>query len=231
MHIISVVLLSILMVPPVHSTDALRFSGIEGSINHMIGTAILVKAYKKIGIDIHTVGFPAKRSLVMSNAGDFDGEVQRVDNMSRHYPNLIKVPEPLLFLESSVFVKNSEIRISKWDQLSSYLIGIPRGIMYLDHHTQGMNRVFVNNLDQLFHLLDIGRIDVVIISTNYGRSFLKKRAHMQIRMLEPPILKIPLFHYLHQQHKMLIPKISESIKQMRDNGKIDEILAQIARPN
>ena len=222
---------SVLLASHVHSQQVLRLSGIEGSINHRIGSAILKKAYENIGVDIDTVELPAKRSLVMADAGVFDGEVQRIGNINRQYPNLIEVPEPILYLESSVFVKNPRIRIEKWDELSSYLIGIPRGIMYLNNQTAGMNRVLVKNLDQLFYLLDVGRIDVVIISTNYGRTFLENHKHMNIKMLEPPILRTPLFHYLHRKHRTLVPRIAESIRQMRKHGVIEEIITKYTHRN
>ncbi len=226
LHIFYLIVLCVLIAGIAEAQSELTLSGIKGSINHQIGSSILETAYKKIGISVDTVEMPAKRSLVMVNAGDFDGEVQRIGNIDRHYPNLIVVPEPLLYLESSVFIKNSEIRIKGWEDLSPYTIGIPRGIMYLEHHTKGLNRIFVKSQDQLFDLLNTGRIDVVIISTNYGLSFLNKHKGMKIRMLVPPILKIPLYHYLHRKHRNLIPKIAESIRQMRISGEMDEIISQ-----
>lgn len=220
--------LSIVIASPAHAQQTLVFSGIEGSINHKLGESVLKIAYKRIDIDIDTVDFPAKRSLVMSNSGEFDGEVQRVDNISRQYPNLIKIPEPILFLESSVFVKDPNIRIENRTDLIPYLIGIPIGIRYLDEYTKGTNRIFIKDLKQLFHLLDMGRIDVVIIATNYGKSFLSRNNQLKIRMLEPPVIRIPLYHYLHRKHQYLIPSITEAIRLIKDDGTVDEMVKRFA---
>jgi len=201
----------------------LRFSGIENSVNHEICTRILEQVYKDIGIKISTRAFPAERALILSNSGKFDGEVQRIDGISRDYPNLIKVPEPIFFLEGSAFVKNAEIVIHGWDSLAAYKIGIPRGIRYLEANTDGMNRIIASSLDQLFHLLNAGRIDVVVISTNYGQDFLNTHSNMNVKMVTPPIIRAPLYHYLHKKHKALVSVVETGIIKLKKEGKINRI--------
>ncbi len=205
----------------IDADSRLKFSGIANSVNHKICASILESVYDKIGIKIRTQTFPAKRALSMSNSGEFDGEVQRINGISEDYPNLIKVPEPIFCLEGSAFIKNTAIAIDGWKSLKPYRIGIPRGIKYLENNTVGMNRLIVSSIDQLFYLLDEGRIDIVIISTNYGQAFLKAHADMRIKMVTPPIIKVPLYHYLHTKHKALVPIVAAGIKKIKEEDIIN----------
>ncbi len=203
----------------------LRFSGIAGSVNHRICAAILEKVYADLGFTVSAQTFPAERALLTANSGGSDGEIQRVDGLSEVYPNLIKVPESIFFLEGSAFVKDPRIKIYKWDSLKSYVVGIPRGIKYLERNTEGMNRVVVASVEQLFYLLEAGRVEVVVISTNYGRAFLKKNKITDVKIQTPPIIKVPLYHYLHKKHVLLVPKVAAQIRVLKNKGVIDRIIA------
>ncbi len=201
----------------------LKFSGIKNSVNHKICARMLEKVYENLGIRIRIQAFPANRALILSNSGEFDGEVQRIDGIEENYPNLIKVPEPIFVLEASVFVKNAEITIEGWSSLKTYRIGIPRGIKYLESNTDGMNPVIASSIAQLFYLLDAERIDVVIISTNYGKEFMEKHPSMKINLIEPPIIKVPLYHYLHKKHQAIVPFVTNNIRQLKKEGKFNNI--------
>ena len=212
----------------IYADSGLKFSGIENSINHKTCGRILERVYDRIGIKIRIQTFPANRALNLSNSGEFDGEVQRIDGISEDYPNLIKVPEPIFYLEACAFVKNTEIRIKGWKSLKPYRIGIPRGFKYLENNTDGMNRLVVSSIEQLFYLLNEGRIDIVIISKNYGQAFLKAHRDMRIRQITPPIIKVPLYHYLHKKHNALVPVVEARIKKMKEEGIISNIIEKLS---
>lgn len=220
--------LSILLYACLALGQDLHLCGIENSINHEIGSEILKRAYGSLNIATITKAYPAKRSLFLSNAGECDGEVQRIDTMTETYPNLIKVSEPLFFLKSSAFVKDPEIYLESWKSLERYLIGVPQGIVYLEKMTSGMNRIFVQDFSKLFRLLDLGRIDIVVISTNYGEDFLRRHPELEIHRLESPVLETPLFHYLNRKHASIEPLIASAIRNMKKEGQIDEIIKDIA---
>ena len=202
----------------------LKFSGIKNSVNHKICARMLEKVYENLGIRIRIQAFPANRALILSNSGEFDGEVQRIDGIEENYPNLIKVPEPIFVLEASVFVKNAEITIEGWSSLKTYRIGIPRGIKYLETNTDGMNRIIASSIEQLFYLLDASRVDIVIISTNYGKEFLENHRNLNIMLITPPIIKVPLYHYLHKKHKAIVSIVKDNIKQLKEEGKLDNFI-------
>lgn len=195
--------------------------GIENSVNQRWASALLKEAYRGLNIEIELITFPGKRSLVMSNTGECDGEVQRIDDMQSQFPHLLKVPTSLFFLESGVFCKDPNLEISGRESLSSSLIGIPRGIVYLERFTQGLNRIKVNNHDQLFQLLESGRVDCVLISKNYGLEYLKKH-RLKAHMYTIPNVNLPLYHYLNDKHVNLVEPLNQRIIALKKQGWLEQ---------
>lgn len=44
-----------------------------------------------------------------------------------------------------------------------------------------------------------------------------------IRILSPPLERLPLYHYLHEKHKDLVPKVDEIIRDMAESGELDDL--------
>ncbi len=117
-------LICILSLSDVRADNRLILGGIQGSINQRIGAAILKEAYASIGIDVTFQLYPARRSLIESNTGTIDGEVQRIDNINIKYPNLVQVPVPLFNLVGAIYTKTKSFEIKGWESLQPYMVGI-----------------------------------------------------------------------------------------------------------
>ena len=74
---------------------------------------------------------PSARSLVLSNSGQYDGELHRVDKFhsitSNKYNNLKKLEPKILSIWLSIFTKDSSIVIDKWEDLGNYDVVYYRG--------------------------------------------------------------------------------------------------------
>lgn len=79
------------------------FSGLKGSSSSRLAVAVVKEAYKRIGYDMDIQWLTGKKALEKSNSGENDGELQRIDGISRKFPNLIQVPIPINFLQGSAF--------------------------------------------------------------------------------------------------------------------------------
>jgi polar amino acid transport system substrate-binding protein len=190
---------------------------------------IATEAYHRIGIDIEVVRLPGERALQMSNAGEVDGELYRIANIHQTYRNMLPVSVPISHFEGVVFVKHKKFAVHGWESLRPYKIGIITGVKYSEIGTNGMNRVSYPDSEELFHRLDTGRVDVVVDDRISGLAML---AHMDIKgitILEPPVTALPVYHYLHKKNKSLIPKITESLRQMEEEGKIRKIEEEVIR--
>ena len=204
--------------------------------NTLNGTAPMVKvvnrilkeAYRELGFEIELQHLPPKRALKGAQYGLVDGELMRVDRLDVRFPSLIKVPVPVGWIEGVAFaVRPLNLEKPGWEGLEPYSIAVIRGVQFSDLPTRHMNRRVVGSLAQIFKMLLAGRIDIGVftrigVDVYIAQSPLRDR----IRILEPPITRQPLYHYLHQRHAALVPRLSEVLQQMSDSGRIGVITRQ-----
>lgn len=203
--------------------EKLTFSAFEGSPGQDISALILDEAYASIGIEIEVLRFPGLRSLKTANEGLVDGELSRVKAFQSDYPNLVAVPVPANHLLGTAFSKIEGFELRGWDSLRNYTIGITRGMKFAERGTAGMSVIVANRHKQLFQLLEEGRIDVAINPLVNGLVIIDRLGLEGIRALEPPLVHIDLYHFLHKRHTALVPKIADAIRKMKASGRIDEI--------
>lgn len=185
-----------------------------------ISARVLVKAYQRIGIEIKPIELPAERSLINSNNGSLDGEVNRIKGIDRKYKNLLMVPIPVNSFEGVVFTKNYSFSVEGWGSLKPYTIAIRTGAKFAEKGTSGMRVYKFTTYDKVFELIAKDRYDVCVSSRVVGFYQINKQNLVGIRVLEPPLERFHLYHYLHKKHKELVPKISASLKRMAAEGAI-----------
>ncbi len=205
-----------------YAQDTLTFSKSNDPIAN-ISEAVLREAYKKIGIDIKTIILPAERSLHTSNAGDTDGEINRIRGIENKYPNLRMVSISVNILEGIVFTKGLQIKITDWNSLKPYRIGIRRGTKFAERGTEGMNVNTISSNEQLFGMLNKGRHEVIVAARLEGLKQVKKLNLKDVFAVEPPLVTLKLYHYLHKKHIDLLPQIQSVLKKMADEGRIETI--------
>jgi polar amino acid transport system substrate-binding protein len=198
----------------------------EKNAFHDAAAAIIREAYKKIGTEVVFKTYPAERALQISNSGDADGELVRIDNISTTYTNLIKIPVSHVVAEQMAFAKGSIIEINGWESLRPYKIVFHKGYKAAELGTKGMDVLLVGHDKQAFLMVDKGRRDVVVANRFTGLLVIKEMNLNEIVMLTPPVQVDPLFHYLHKKHKALVPQITAMLRKMKHEGKFQEIYKQ-----
>ncbi len=196
-----------------------------GSVDGLEATSeiILKEAYRKIGIEFSLKTFPAERSLVNSNNGFVDGELNRIAGLEQEYPNLVMVPVPINEIEGVVFAKSNDISVHGWDDLKPYKIGFRIGIKFAEQGTLGMDVYPAPTYDLAFNMLDKGRVDLVVGVKQEGLLLIKKLKLKNIKIMEPPIIQEALYHYLNIKHINLLPEITRELQFMAKEGRIKEI--------
>jgi ABC-type amino acid transport substrate-binding protein len=179
---------------------------------------MLMKAYTRLGYELIFVDLPAERSLLKSNNGLLDGEVNRIKGIEKKYGNLIMVPVPVNFFEAVVFTKRHDFRVNGWASLTSFSIAIRIGAKFAEYRTAGMNVTKFPTYEKAFLLLYNDRYDLCVSSRISGLEQIKKQNLIGIKALEPPLETINLYHYLHLKHKTLIPWISKELQRMEQEG-------------
>lgn len=133
------------------------------------------------------------------------------------------IPFPINFLEGVVFTKKQDINIKGWDSLKPYTIAIRIGTKFAEDGTKGMKVGKFDSNEKIFKLVSENRYDVCISSRIVGLYQIKKQNLIGIKVLEPPLIKHDLFHYLNKKHENLIPIISKELKKMQQEDRISEI--------
>jgi polar amino acid transport system substrate-binding protein len=197
--------------------------------DQFVGGEILKAVYARLHITVEFVDVEAQRALALSSAGDVDGEIQRVGNLSEKYPTLIKLSPPINYIEPAVFTTGLTFDVNGWDSIKSHTIGIVRGVGSSEAGTRGMADVQkATSLEDLVRMLDRGRFDLLVTDLFSGRIEVKKQ-HLdaRIRPLLPPLERIYVYHYLNERHRDLVPKVEAVLRDMNASGELARLRAKL----
>ena len=200
----------------------LELSTIANSHIQTISTEIVQHAYRQLGITTAIHALPAERALHFANSGLVDGEISRIDGLAPHYPNLIQLPVAINYLQASAFSFDPDIRLSDWQSLAPYRIGILRGNKFAEQGTLGLDVQAVNTPAQLLKMLSKGRLDVIITSFvashRLYRLLQAEASPLKLVRLQSRLPRIELYHYLHQRHRDLVPAMTRQLRTMERHG-------------
>ncbi|OUR79689.1 hypothetical protein A9Q83_04680 [Alphaproteobacteria bacterium 46_93_T64] len=188
-----------------------------------ISETVLKEAYRRIGFDISTQIFPAERALTMSNSGEVDGEVNRIFGLEKKYSNLVRVPVAINRIEGVAFTKKRDLKITNWDSLQPFSLGLRIGAKFAETGTEGMNVTAVATNEQVFTMLGKERVEIAVSTRIEGLLTAQKLGLKDIFVLKPPLANLELFHYLHKKHAALIPQLTAALKDMQKEGRIQSI--------
>src|SRR3954470_13979786 len=219
---IIVACLSLLAAAPSHAQELIRLARIADIPDQYVGGEMLRAVYAKLNIKLEFEDVPGKRALALSSAGEVDGEIQRIGTLSRDYPTLIQVRPAINYIEPAVFTAKLHFDVDGWNSIRDYSIGIVRGVGSSEAGTHGMDRVTATtSLENMVKMLDADRFDVMVTDLFSGLAAVRK-LNLQARIypLPPPLERIRIYHYLHERHRDLVPKVGKVIEQMEASGEL-----------
>jgi polar amino acid transport system substrate-binding protein len=193
----------------------------EDRLSVTMAQRVLAAAYQELGQDVQFVKLPVRRGLVPSNDVDGVGLAVTPDLG----PTLNRVDVPIAYEEAAVYATRSDIVPNGYASLRPYLIGYIAGIGYLEAKFQGMRTDPASTLETLFRKLEQGRTDVVVDS-RFNSCIIKQLGLQKVVLLQPSLELAPGFHFLHQRHAALIPRITAVLNRMATDGSIKKIQAQ-----
>lgn len=191
---------------------------------HNAAAAILKEAYGQLGIQLEFVTFPSERSLVNSDEGRIDGELVRIKGLEAKYHSLLMVPVSHIKAEQMAFALDKNIGINGWDSIRNYRIAFQRGYKAAEAGTRGMDNITLTvNTSQAIDMLIYKRVDIVVANRFTGLKELADRPGNSVVMLTPALQEDLLYHYLNSRHKDLLPKITEILTRMKEEGHFKRI--------
>lgn len=184
---------------------------------------ILKEAYRRLGIDAVTVTLPGERAVQVVNNGQYFGDVIHGAGLEQSYPNLLRVPVPLLDIQIVAFTSGRTLAIPDLAALKPYRVCIRRGIKLIELATAGMDNVLaVNQYGFIFNMLKIGHCDVALLP----RSAWLEAQRLHIRGLhaqDTPLQIAPSYHYVYKGHADIVPALAEQLQKLRKSGYIARV--------
>lgn len=210
----------------VSRAETLNFSCIEGTPDIEISRRVLAEAYGRLGIDITIQELPGLRALLYANEGATDGELFRAEGIEKEYKNLIRINVPINTVDVVVITKRLSFEVTNWENLKPYHIGIQSGITFIESkisQIEGLKVHRAKNSIQLLRMLENERIDAVAAPRISAIIALADLRYDTIKILEPPLQSLPLFHYLNIKHKSLAAEVEKVLHKMETEGEIQKI--------
>jgi ABC-type amino acid transport substrate-binding protein len=183
--------------------------------------AILLKAiYKKAGYELKVTPMPAARATVEAEGGAVDGEVNRVAAYATAHPNLIRVDPPISIWKISAFYKNSkQLSINGREDLKKYSLAHVRGLKGAEDLVEGATRVsLLATSEQLLKFLEQDRVEVIVDGQSQIKLYTERLGIKDLAQVE--LTRTPLYHYLHEKNRSLVPVISGIVKKLSDSGEL-----------
>lgn len=202
----------------------------EKAAEQSVAALILTEVYQKIGITPIIQPLPGARANLVTLAGDKDGEVARIATYVVKNPTLIKIEPGYYHLVSTAFAKaDQNITIKSSADLKKYRVGIVRGIAHAKVASEGVAVVEeVTTYQQMFQMLDAGRIDVAIDTGINGAYMVKKMGLADVKPVGE-LGRLELFHILAPKKSSLAPKVAATLKALKSSGDLDRMVAKHER--
>lgn len=186
------------------------------------------EALGRMGISFKLISLPSERSLVAANAGEVDGEGLRVAGLSSKYPELIQVPERYTNISFVAFARDATITIDGWQSLKPYRVGHITGWKLFEAKASVAQSVTqVDTPEQLFKMLENGRIDLALYTKADGVALAKQQGYTDIAPLSPCLKDVDMFLYLHKKHKTLVDNLAATLRTLKKEGTYNNILSAI----
>ncbi len=198
----------------------------EGNVLADFAREDLGAAYARLGLHMVLKPLPSARSLEAANSGETDAEAARAAGIAKLYPNLRKVPEPVLELEERAITTGAPLGGKGWDSLKGRHLCVVIGDKTVEDRTRGFKRETARTLESALKMLRAGRCDTMVI---YPSQWLEiDQLHLGPFCLGTGVLeRVPLYHFVNKRHEDLIPRLAEALHDLRADGSTARILAPI----
>ena len=87
--------------------------------------------------------------------------------------------------------------------------------------------VKVDDAEQMFRMLEAGRIDLVLYTEADCDVFLNTHDMPEISMLPTSLADVDLYLYLHQRLADLAGPIAAEVQKMKSDGRYDQVVREI----
>lgn len=193
---------------------------------------LVAAVFREAGVEAEVLVYPtaSERSLLNANEGIDDGQALRVAGLEKIYPNLIRVPEPVMMNDFVAMSLQPPFATPNWEALKPYAVTYIIGWKVFEANVPPeVARTPVRDAGQMFNLLARNRVDVALHERWQGLAQ-ARGSGLTVRVMEPPLLSVPMYMYLHKKHAALVPKVAQALARLKQTGRYQRIAAETLKP-
>ncbi|MCG8614318.1 MAG: transporter substrate-binding domain-containing protein [Pseudomonadales bacterium] len=174
--------------------------------------AQLQTVYIRFGFRLRVLRAPYKRLFVNGDRGMLDAIIMAPEVFRVHMKHLMQVPEPLVFSDVMAFSLHGVPEINAFSDLKDYRIGYLLAFETSEQLLKGHTATAVRTYDQLFSMLLKGRVDIALGMQREVYRFVEQQPEFRVmKMHRTPMLRVPLFHFVHEKHHDIYQPLSDAI--------------------
>lgn len=183
------------------------------------------EAFGRIGLTIHVTRLPSERAIELANQGHVDGDLFRIAGLEKKFSNLRMVSEPWLEMHFVAFTLQENLSLSTWQDLIPLHVAFIKGWQVFETNLkQARSITRADNSPQLFELLKQQRVDVILYDALQGEWLKQKLGMNHARIAGKPLITSPIHIYLHSKHAAMIPKVTQALRDMKQDGTWQRIM-------
>jgi len=212
--------------PAMAAGEIIRIAGAQAHTTHALAAEVVKEAYRRIGFDARISYLPNRRALIAAAGGQFDGELGRIAGAEKNYPTLVRVPVPVVWIDGVAATVDKTADIKAWKDLDGLPVAIIRGELYAEEGTSALSvpPLHVNDYSQLLAMLLRGRAKVVIgIRADLNLEISRNILGQHIKVGKTPLFSAPLYHFVHESRRALVPRLEAVLRKMADEGDIEKL--------
>ena len=199
------------------------------------------EAYRRMGVPLSIVTLPTMRLTVMADAGEVDGQPNRLAVYAAEHPNQIRVDEVLFETKLSLYAFDPEDRGSypkRLEELTSgkWMVEYRRGVVLCEKVLKPLlpadKLSDIANTDQGMKKLQGGRTHLLCDFTLGVEAQLLTPEFKGIAGFRPVLdlgVTLALYPYVHKNRAELAPRLAETLKKMKAEGLIDRYFREAKR--
>lgn len=224
---------------PVHaSADPRPVLVLTGAIEiyHTYGpwlALIYTEALGRLGYRLDYRPYPAKRSSLVSDSGEADGEINRVAEYSQLHPELVKVPVPHFSIRFSAYAARPLALANGWQALkpTDYRVEYRSGVALPSAQLPLVvppDRLTVANSTLLgMRKLQVGRCDIYVDVDSVADAVLASEEFRHTTIRKVALMDSADVHaHLNRRHADLAVKLGQMLADMKKEGLIEKYRLQ-----
>lgn len=186
---------------------------------------LLIELFSRIDVDVAFQNMPAGRVMMAVNGGLVDGDAGRLEEVGADLPNIVRLNDPLMYVEFGGLYTDAEISIADLEDFAPLRVGYLRGwviaeVLFADHDSA----TSVRTVDSLLAMLAAGRIDVAFITRATGLEQARQR-NLPGALFSEFRIRRDLHLFLNAQFEPWLADLSQALSEMHSDGAYNRIMS------